>query len=118
MNQGDTMKIAIPLTGRKLSAHFGHCERFAMINVDQDSKAILSKVEVVPPPHEPGLYPAWLAERKATHIISGGMGQQAQNLFAQNHIQVIVGAPALDPVDIATMYLRSDLKAGENACDH
>jgi len=112
------MKIAIPLTGGKLSAHFGHCERFAMINVDQDSKAILSKEEVVPPPHEPGLFPAWLAERGATHIISGGMGQQAQNLFSQNKITVIVGAPALDPEEIAKMYLRGELKVGNNACDH
>jgi predicted Fe-Mo cluster-binding NifX family protein len=112
------MKIAIPLAGGKLAAHFGHCERFAMINVEQTSKAIFSKEEVVPPPHEPGLFPAWLAEQGATHIISGGMGQQAQNLFAQNNITVIVGAAALDPEEIANMYLRGELQAGENACDH
>ncbi len=74
------MKIAIPLTGGKLSAHFGHCERFAIIDADQSSGAILARQEVVPPPHEPGSYPAWLAERGATHIISGGMGQQASRL--------------------------------------
>jgi predicted Fe-Mo cluster-binding NifX family protein len=118
MSEGDTMKIAIPLTGGRLSAHFGHCERFAIIEIDPVSRAIIAKEEVVPPPHEPGSYPAWLAERKATHIISGGMGQQAQNLFAQNNITVIVGAPALDPEDIANMYLRGELQAGANACDH
>jgi predicted Fe-Mo cluster-binding NifX family protein len=112
------MKIAIPLAGGKLAAHFGHCERFAMINVEQTSKAILSKEEVVPPPHEPGLFPAWLAEQGATHIISGGMGQQARNLFSRNNIEVIVGAPALDPEDIARMYLGGELKVGDNACDH
>lgn len=112
------MKIAIPLTGGKLSAHFGHCERFAIINADQTSGAILSKEEAIPPPHEPGLYPAWLAERGATHIISGGMGQQALNLFAQNKITVIVGAPALDPEEIANMYLRGELKFSGNGCDH
>jgi len=112
------MKIAIPLTGGKLSAHFGHCERFAIIDADQVSGAIHAKQEVVPPPHEPGSYPAWLAERGATHIISGGMGQQAQNLFARSNIQVIVGAPALDPEDIAKMYLRGELRTSDNACDH
>jgi predicted Fe-Mo cluster-binding NifX family protein len=112
------MKIAIPLTGGKLSAHFGHCERFAILDTDPTSCTILSKTEVVPPPHEPGLFPAWLAERGATHIISGGMGQQAQNLFSQNKITVIVGAPALDPEDIAKMFMLGKLKTGGNACDH
>ncbi len=112
------MKIVIPLTGGKLSTHFGHCERFAILDADQASGAILSKEEVVPPPHEPGLFPTWLAERGATHIIAGGIGPQAQNLFARSNIQVIVGSPALDPDDIAKMYLRGELKTSDNACDH
>jgi len=28
------MKIAIPLAGGKLSAHFGHCQEFAIIDAD------------------------------------------------------------------------------------
>lgn len=112
------MRIAIPLTGGKLSAHFGHCERFALINADQTSGAILSKEEVASPMHEPGLYPDWLAEQGATHIISGGMGQQALNLFAQNKITVVVGAPALDSEEIANMYLRGELKSSGNGCDN
>ena len=112
------MKIAIPLTSGRLSAHFGHCERFAILDTDPDSGAIVSKEEVVPPPHEPGSYPAWLAERGATHIISGGMGQQAQSLFLRNNIKVLVGAPALDPVEITKMYLRGELEIGNNTCDH
>ncbi|MBN2873697.1 MAG: NifB/NifX family molybdenum-iron cluster-binding protein [Spirochaetales bacterium] len=112
------MKIAIPLTGGKLSAHFGHCEAFAILNADPTSGSILSKEEVVPPPHEPGRYPAWLAERGATHIISGGMGPQAQNLFTRNGIEVVLGAPSDDPEKVAELYLHGKLEPGENACDH
>ncbi len=112
------MKIAIPLTGGKLSAHFGHCERFAILDTDPSSGAVVSREEVVPPPHEPGSYPAWLAGLGATHIIAGGMGQQAQNLFSRNNIVVIIGAPALDPEVIAKMYVDGKLKTGDNACDH
>jgi len=62
------MKIAIPMTDGKLSAHFGHCQQFAIIDADPATKKIQVRDNVTPPPHEPGLYPAWLAERGATHI--------------------------------------------------
>jgi predicted Fe-Mo cluster-binding NifX family protein len=50
-----------------------------------------------PPLHEPGVLPRWLSEMGATTIIAGGMGVRAQQLFAQNNIQVVVGADAGDP---------------------
>ena len=34
------MKIAIPVTGGRLSAHFGHCEQFSIFDVDSDGKKI------------------------------------------------------------------------------
>jgi len=112
------MKIAIPLTGGSLSAHFGHCEQFAIIDADPKAKKVLSREDVTPPPHEPGLYPKWLAERNATHIIAGGMGQNARNLFAQNKIEVVVGAPSEAPEKIVSLYLEGKLETGENSCDH
>jgi len=112
------MRIAIPMTSGTLSAHFGHCEVFAVIDVDPDTKEIISREELVPPPHEPGLLPAWLAERKATHIIAGGMGGRAQELFAQNGISVIVGAPSETPEKIVGLYLDGKLVTGANSCDH
>jgi len=112
------MKIAIPLTGGKLSSHFGHCEQFAVLEVDPVARKVLSRDDVTPPPHEPGLFPAWLAERGATHIIAGGMGQQAQSLFARNRIDVIVGAPPEAPERIAALYLEGKIVTGENGCDH
>lgn len=112
------MRIAIPLADGKLSAHFGHCERFALLDVDPQAKAIQAREEVVPPPHEPGLLPRWLAEHGAKLIIAGGMGGRAQQLFAQNGIQVVVGAPADTPEELVAAYLGGTLKAGENLCDH
>ena len=40
------MKIAIPLADGKLSAHFGHCERFALIEVDPKEKKILQREDL------------------------------------------------------------------------
>ena len=112
------MRIAIPVTDGKLSAHFGHCEQFAIIDADSDSKEIRSEELVTPPAHEPGVLPQWLSENKADVIIAGGMGQRAQQLFAQNNIKVVVGATADDPREVALQYLDGRLQCGQNICDH
>lgn len=112
------MKIAIPLAGEKLAVHFGHCERFALIEVDADGKTILKREDVAPPPHEPGILPPWLARQGATMIIAGGMGQRAQDLFAAQGIRVVTGAPAETPESLVAEYLAGTLRTGVNACDH
>jgi len=112
------MNIAIPIAGGKLCAHFGHCEQFALINADMETKKILDTKLVNPPAHEPGVLPKWLHEQGANIIIAGGMGSRAQDLFTQNDIEVIVGAGADTPEAVAEAYLQGSLDAGSNACDH
>lgn len=112
------MKIAIPLADGKLTMHFGHCASFALIDVDLAEKTIFNRSDVIPPPHEPGLLPPWLAERGVEMIIAGGMGQRAQGLFAAQGIQVFVGAPADTPEALVGHYLSGTLQTGANACDH
>jgi predicted Fe-Mo cluster-binding NifX family protein len=112
------MKIAIPLVEEKLCAHFGHCEKFALIEVNQESASIIQRTDLVPPPHEPGVLPQWLHEQDVTLIIAGGMGQRAQELFAAKGIKVVVGAPFDDPEQIVNKYLSGKLESGSNLCDH
>jgi predicted Fe-Mo cluster-binding NifX family protein len=101
-----------------LSAHFGHCRQFALIEVDPETKSILGKEEVPAPDHEPGLLPRWLSELGAAVVIAGGMGGRAQQLFEQNGIEVVVGASSIEPDALATQYLDGTLAAGSNLCDH
>ena len=110
------MKFAIPLANGKLTAHFGHCQEFALIEVENDE--IKKKDTHVPPPHEPGVLPAWLHSLGANVIIAGGMGGRAIDLFKQNDINVIIGAPALEPEELVRSYLNNTLVAGANVCDH
>ncbi len=112
------MRIAIPLANGKLSLHFGHCERFALVDVDPTEKKILNREDIEAPMHQPGLLPPWLAERGANIIITGGIGQRAQALFAEQGIQVVVGAAAETPEKLVSDYLAGTLHAGENVCDH
>lgn len=112
------MKIAIPLADGKLGTHFGHCQHFALIDVDTSERKIVNREDVEAPPHQPGLLPPWLAEKGVTVIIAGGMGQRAHGLFAEQGVQVIIGAPAETPETLVTEYLGGTLIVSENICDH
>ena len=112
------MKIAIPFFEGKLSQHFGHCEKFAIIDIDDNSNSISNREDLTPPAHEPGVLPKWLGDIGVNVIIAGGMGQRAQQLFAQKQIVVIVGAPADSPEKLASAYLDKTLQTGKNSCDH
>ena len=118
LKEVEHMRIAIPVENGKLSMHFGHCEHFAIVDVDPSGKKILKREDVEAPPHQPGLLPPWLAERGANLIIAGGMGQRAQSLFKEHGIEVVVGAPADTPENLVNGYMAGTLQSGENVCDH
>ncbi|BBB89648.1 MAG TPA: iron-sulfur cluster carrier protein MrpORP [Methylomusa anaerophila] len=111
-----TMKIAIPLAGGKLCAHFGHCEQFAIITVSNGK--ITNHETLNPPPHAPGIIPNWVADQGCTDILVGGMGEAAQAIFRQRGIKVLCGAPSDTPENLAALYLRGELTDAGNACDH
>lgn len=108
--------IAIPTSEGKLDAHFGHCKQFAMIESENNEIAGITYLDA--PPHQPGLLPPWLAERGATDIIAGGMGQRAIDLFIEQGVNVFVGAPKQDPTTIAEGFLKKTLSFSANYCDH
>ncbi|HDR89004.1 MAG TPA: ATPase [Bacteroidetes bacterium] len=108
--------IAVPTQRKCLCAHFGHCEEFALYETDNGE--IRTEKFIEPPPHEPGVYPAWLASMGVTHVIAGGMGQRAVSLFRNSGIEPLVGAPARPPRELVIDFLQNRLETGMNACDH
>lgn len=109
--------IAIPVDkSGMLDAHFGHCKYFAIISTSDNE--IVSEEFVVPPPHEPGLLPNWLADKGVTEIIAGGMGQRAIQIFNQRGVNAFVGAPKALSIDIAKGFLDGSIQFQANYCDH
>lgn len=109
-------KIAIPVTDGILSSHFGHCEKFAIYSITDG--IIINQELIIPPPHEPGSHPKFLSDLGCSVIIAGGMGERAQNLFAENNIKVLVGVADLPLEALVHKYIAGELQSGTNRCDH
>jgi predicted Fe-Mo cluster-binding NifX family protein len=112
------MKIAIPLANGRFSMHFGHCDSYAMFDVDPTEKTVLQREDIDAPAHVPGKLPPWLASHGTDLVIAGGMGQRALQLFAQDGIRVVLGASGASPEELVGDYLAGTLQTSANVCDH
>ncbi len=112
------MRIAIPVAGGRLAQHFGHAEKFVLVDVDPITKETTASTEVTAPEHQPGLLPPWLKERGVNLVIARGMGSRAHSLFQAASIEVLTGAPTETAASLVRQYLDGKLVTGENACDH
>lgn len=110
-------KIAVPVDENGiLDGHFGHCKFFEIFTTKDN--IIVSSEKIVPPPHEPGLLPKWLAEKGATDILAGGMGHKAIQIFNANNVNVFVGAPQLPAIELANGFITRSIEFTANYCDH
>ena len=113
------MKIAIPLAEGRLSVHFGHCQEFALFDVDIEKKEIIGQErEPAPEDHEPGALPNWLIDKGVNMVIASGMGSRAIGILEQRGIKVNIGTPSDEPEKVIKLYLDGSLELGENICDH
>lgn len=83
------IKVAIAAEGDQVSSHFGHCRGFMVYEVENGNIGAASLLES--PGHAPGVLPKLLADHGVKAVIAGGMGQTAQELFAQAGVQVFTG---------------------------
>ncbi len=108
------MRIAISTDSEYVSAHFGRCSSYTIVDIDNEKE--ISRKVIENPEHSPGFLPGFLSNQGVDCVITGGMGMRAQSLFAQKNIQTIVGvAGKID--DVIEKFLKGTLKAGESLCD-
>jgi predicted Fe-Mo cluster-binding NifX family protein len=109
------MKVAIAKEGNEVSAHFGHCTEYAVFDIMD--KKITKKTILQSPGHEPGKLPPFLAGHKVTHVIAGGMGPRAVDLFCANNIEVILGIGG--PIDeVIRAFVEGSITPGQSMCSH
>jgi ATP-binding protein involved in chromosome partitioning len=114
------LKIAVPTQGGLFSAHFGGAERFAIFEVDEQARRIVSSTSAAPPPHEQGSFPTWLKEQGCHIILAGGMGPRAVTMLENFGIQTVVGIQgSSEPEVLVRNFIEGRLVAsGESCNDH
>jgi len=107
------MKVAISTDGEYVSAHFGRCPSFTIVDID--SGAVLSREEVENPGHQPAFLPQYLSEKGVSCIIAGGMGRRAEGLFAEKDIRTMVGVSGRVD-EVVEKLISGTLEARESLC--
>ncbi len=112
------MKIALPSRDGLIDGHFGHCEYFTIITVE-DGK--ISKEEKLDPPTGCGcksnVVPL-MAEMGVKVMLAGNMGGGAVNMLNSHGIEVFRGLSGT-PVDNVDRWLAGEISdSGTNCSDH
>ena len=107
------MRIAISTDGNFVSAHFGRCPSFTLIDIEEGN--VIRKDVIANPGHQPGAIPQFLHQKGAEYIICGGMGQRAVGFFDEFGIQTIIGIEGkID--EVIEKLIKGELKGGESLC--
>lgn len=107
------MKIAISTDGELVSAHFGRCPSFTIVEFEGDK--VISNNMIDNPGHHPGFLPQFLKEKGVDTIIAGGMGQRAQMLFDETGIKTIMGISGT-VAEVVKQTAEGTLQGGESLC--
>lgn len=107
------MRIAISTDGDSVSAHFGRCPNFTIIDLEGDK---VTKKEIIDNPgHHPGFLPKFLHDQGVGCIVAGGMGKRATDLFSENNIKTMVGISGTIE-SVIEQIKKGTLQGGESLC--
>jgi predicted Fe-Mo cluster-binding NifX family protein len=110
------MKIALPSNGNMVDGHFGHCEYFTVITVD-DQKKIVNQ-EIVQPPAGCGCKSNivdTLANMGVKVMLAGNMGAGAVNVLTSHGIDVVRGCSG-NVREVVEEWLSGSVNDSGSAC--
>lgn len=107
------MIVAIATDEGYVSPHFGRCQTYTMVDIENGH--IAKKEQVANPGHEPGAIPEFLNRKNAKKIVCGGIGARATELFAQYGIEIVAGVDGAVEHVIARL-AKGTLAGGEAMC--
>jgi predicted Fe-Mo cluster-binding NifX family protein len=112
------MKLAIPTRGTEVDNHFGHCEMYTVVTLD-DNGAI-TKTEILPSPQGCGCksnIASTFQQIGVKVMLAGGIGEGAINVLNQHGVEVIRGCSGNVQV-LAESYLKGKLTDSGSSCSH
>lgn len=111
-------KIALPTRGGMIDDHFGHCEFYTVVTVDDENRIVMT--EAFPSPQGCGCksnIAYKLQEDGVSVMLAGNMGAGALNKLSACDIQVIRGCHGA-VTDVVEAYLRGEIQDSGVACAH
>ena len=107
------MKVAISTDNGYVSAHFGRCPEFSILQINAGK---ITNRETIPNPgHHPGYLPEYFEQLGIEAVIAGGGGTRAQMLFEEKNIQFILGVTSTID-DVIDKLCKGELEGGESLC--
>jgi len=113
------MKIAIPTSGHQIDSHFGHCEKFTIVTVDENNE-IISKEELTPPRGcgcKTSIIPS-LSQLGVTAMLAGNMGEGAVVKLNQFGIRVVRGCAGDVDAAVKSWLSGSLTDSGSSCAEH
>ncbi len=111
-------KIALPTRNGMIDDHFGHCEFYTLVTVNDENQVVLT--ETMPSPEGCGCksnIASKLHEDGVSLMLAGNMGEGALRKLAASDIQVIRGCHGA-VMDVIQAYLNGNLQDSGVACAH
>ncbi len=107
------MIIAIATDGRQVSPHFGRCQAYTMVDIENGH--IVKREQVTNPGHAPGAIPEFLNKKGAKKIVCGGIGARATELFGQYGIEIVAGIDDMIE-NVIERLMKGTLAGGDSLC--
>lgn len=112
------MKIALPTRNGMVDSHFGHCEMYTVLTINEQRE--IAGREVVPSPQGCGCKSNIASELQAsgvTVMLAGNMGEGALNVLKRHGIEVVRGCSG-DVAEVANAWLRGEAVDSGVGCEH
>ena len=107
------MRLAIATENGNVSAHFGHCEKFTIVDIENET---LKSTEELSSAHgDCGTLPQLLGEKGVQCVITGGIGGRPMQLFSTKGVQVVPGVSGTID-EVIGAYIAGNLQPGDNLC--
>lgn len=114
----DMKKIALPSRNGYIDDHFGHCEFYTIVTVNDNNQVVMT--ETIPSPQGCGCksnIAYQLQEDGVTLMLAGNMGMGALNKLSSCGIEVIRGCSG--PImDVVEAYLKGQVSDSGESCHH
>jgi predicted Fe-Mo cluster-binding NifX family protein len=117
------MKVAVSAENNnglqsRVSAHFGRCPYFIMVEVEDGQIQDVSAVEnPFYAAHAAGQVPSFIHGQHADAILAGGMGRRAMAMFEEMGIDPVCGVPGTVGPAVQA-YLAGTLAGGAPCAEH